>query len=152
MLPQIAEFGHLRAWHIVCHRHAGQFDNATLDRIHQREVTHRPGKQGALCIARALQKEGCCREVIDLLHSQFTFYGLNPRDPQTSFFIVFLRFFLVIALEIVQVVIVWFLAIAVVGFVVDDQDVFHSHQLRHHPLDHLPFGFERLEFRSTSLN
>jgi hypothetical protein len=34
----------------------------------------------------------------------------------------------------------------VVRLVVDDEDVLHAHQVGHHPLQHLAFGFERVEF------
>ena len=37
------------------------------------------------------------------------------------------------------------------GFVVDGQDVLHAHQVGHHPLQHLAFGFERIEFLATTL-
>jgi hypothetical protein len=39
-----------------------------------------------------------------------------------------------------------FLAVAVMRFVVDDEDVLHAHQVGHHALEHLAFGFERLGF------
>ena len=57
-LPQNSVLGHVAAWDVVSHRHAGQFDDAALDGVHEREVAHRPGKQGALGIAGASQEEG----------------------------------------------------------------------------------------------
>ena len=36
-------------------------------------------------------------------------------------------------------------AVAVVRFVVQDRDVFEAHQIRHDALDHLTFGFQRLQ-------
>ena len=39
----------------------------------------------------------------------------------------------------------WFLAVAVVGFIVERDDVLKSHQIGHDALDHLAFGFERIE-------
>jgi hypothetical protein len=33
----------------------------------------------------------------------------------------------------------------VVRLVVDDEDVLHAHQVGHHPLEHLAFGFERVQ-------
>ncbi|MOA34138.1 hypothetical protein D3C78_1554920 [compost metagenome] len=37
-----------------------------------------------------------------------------------------------------------------VRFVVDDHDVFHAHQIRHHALNHLSFGFKRLRIIAGS--
>ena len=39
-----------------------------------------------------------------------------------------------------------FLAIAVVRLVVDGENVFHPHQVGHHPLNHLAFGFLSIQF------
>ena len=36
-----------------------------------------------------------------------------------------------------------FFAIAVMGFIVDDEDVFHAHEVGHDALEHLAFGFKR---------
>jgi hypothetical protein len=38
------------------------------------------------------------------------------------------------------------LAVAMMRFAVDDDDILHSHQLGHDTLEHLALGFERLEF------
>ena len=37
-------------------------------------------------------------------------------------------------------------AVAVVRLVVEDEDVLHTHQVGHDPLEHLAFGFERVQF------
>ena len=41
--------------------------------------------------------------------------------------------------------VVGLLAVAVVGLVVEDQDVLQAHQVGHDALDHLAFGFERVQ-------
>ncbi|MCY1308705.1 hypothetical protein D9M70_587360 [compost metagenome] len=41
-------------------------------------------------------------------------------------------------------------AVAVVRFVVDDHDVLHAHQIRHHALNHLSFSFKRLRIITSS--
>ena len=46
------------------------------------------------------------------------------------------------------VVVVRLLAVAVVGLVVDHQDVLHAHQVGHDALEHLPFGLERVQSSS----
>ena len=38
------------------------------------------------------------------------------------------------------------LAVAVVRLVVEHEDVLHAHQVGHDTLDHLAFGFERVQF------
>ena len=43
------------------------------------------------------------------------------------------------------------LAVAVVGFVVEDQDVLQAHQVGHDALEHLAFGFERVQFFAAAL-
>ena len=35
--------------------------------------------------------------------------------------------------------------------VVEDEDVLHAHQVGHHPLEHLAFGFERVQFFAAPL-
>ncbi len=43
------------------------------------------------------------------------------------------------------------LAVAVVGFVVEHEDVFHAHQVGHDALDHLAFGFQCIEVVAAAL-
>ena len=38
-----------------------------------------------------------------------------------------------------------------VGFVVQHKDIFHAHQVGHHPLEHLPFGFESVQLFAAPL-
>ena len=65
---------------------------------------------------------------------------------------------LLVALEVFLQRIARLLAIAVVRFIVDRQNILHAHQLGHDTLEHLPLGFDRveslpspLEERSTTL-
>ena len=51
VLPQVPEFGHLRIRYVVRHWNARQFNDAALDRVHEREITHRPREERALSIA-----------------------------------------------------------------------------------------------------
>ena len=50
VLPQVAEHRHLVARDVLGNRYTWQLHNAALDRIHQREVAHRPGKERSLGI------------------------------------------------------------------------------------------------------
>ncbi len=63
--------------------------------------------------------------------------------------------FEVLSLEILLGLLVlslWFLAVAVVGLIVQDEDALHSHEVWHDALEHLPFGLECVRTRSdTSL-
>jgi hypothetical protein len=36
--------------------------------------------------------------------------------------------------------------VAMVCLVIDDEDILHAHQIRHDPLQHLPFGFLGVQF------
>jgi len=61
--PQFAKHRHFGFGNVVRNRNARELHNAALDRIHEREITHRPWKQRAFDVARATQKERCRREV-----------------------------------------------------------------------------------------
>ncbi len=45
----------------------------------------------------------------------------------------------------------WLLAVAVMPFVVQREDVLHSHQIGHHALDHLPLGLQRIQRPAAAL-
>ena len=69
MLPQVAEHRHFGARDVVCHRHAGQLDDAALNGVHQRKIAHRPGEHRPLCVAGAAQEERGGGEVVDRAHA-----------------------------------------------------------------------------------
>ena len=58
MLPQMTIDDRIGLHEIVGDRHAGQLDDAALDRVHQAEIGHHPGEQGAFIITRAAQEKG----------------------------------------------------------------------------------------------
>ena len=58
---------------------------------------------------------------------------------------------LVVALQIVFIIRFGLFAVAVMRLVVEHQDVLQAHQVGHHPLDHLPFGFERVQLLAAAL-
>ena len=72
-------------------------------------------------------------------------------EIQTRAASLFLSVSLVAALQIAVVRLPRLLAVAMVRFVVDDQDVLQAHEFRHHPLQHLPLGFERVQRLTSAL-
>ena len=145
MLPQLAEFRHVAAGDVVGDRHARQFDDAAFDRVHQREVADRPREQRALGIARAAQEERRRRQIVDGGEAELALDGLDARDPQPRRLVVLFRLLLVLALELFAVVGLRLLAVAVMRLVVEDDDVLQPHQVAAGALQHLAFGFERVQ-------
>ena len=113
--------------------------------VHERKIVHGPVEQGAFDIARPAQKEGRRGKVYHPVDAQFFADGFEPRDPQAGGFPVFFGFLSVISLERAFLLLTRLFAIAVVGFIVENQDVLDSHDLWHDPLQHLPFGFQGLQ-------
>ena len=152
VLPQFPIDRHIVAGDVVGHRHARQLDDAALDGVHQGEVAHRPREQGAFGIARSAQEERRGRQVEHARQTEFAVHRFETGNPQTCGFVVLLGLLAVVALEVFVFVALAerFLAVAVVGFVVDGEDVLQAHQLRHHALEHLTFGFQRLQFLAAA--
>ena len=73
-------------------------------------------------------------------------HGLEAGDPETGGLVVLLGLLPVVALEVVDLLVaLGLLAVAVVGLVVEDQDVLHAHQVGHDALEHLAFGLRASE-------
>ena len=66
-------------------------------------------------------------------------------NPEPRGFVVLLGFLPVVTVKVVVLVLARFLAIAVVRLVVERPGHFHAHQLGHHALEHLAFGFQSAE-------
>ena len=79
--PEFAELRHLRAWHVVRHRHPRQLDDAALDGVHQREIRHRPREQRALGIAGTAQEERRGGEVDHAADAELGLQHLQAADP-----------------------------------------------------------------------
>ena len=157
VLPKVAELRHLAVRDVVRHRHPRQLDDAAFDGVHQREVAHRPREQRPLGVAGPAQEEGGGGEVDDAPHAQRAGGGVEAGHPQPGRLAVLLRLLAVVAGQGaflaalppasraaagIGILVRGLLAVAVVRLVVQDQDVLHPHQLRHHPPEHLPFAFE----------
>ena len=145
VFPEVAEHRHLGAGDVVGDGHAGQFDDAALDGVHEGEVAHGPGEQGAFGVAGAAQEEGGGGEVDDPRQAQAAVDGLQPGDPQAGGGVVLLGLLLVFALEGGLLVVLGLFTVAVVGLVVDRQDLLQAHEVGHDPLQHLAGGLLGVE-------
>src|SRR5579871_943594 len=150
VLPEIAEDGYVGARDVIGHGDAGEFDDAALDGVHEREVAHGPVKESAFVVARAAQEEGRRGQVKDAGDAQLAVDGFEAGDPEAGLFVTLLGFLFLFALE-VALVFAGLLTIAVMGFVVKDQDVLDAHEAGHDALDHLAFGFEGTERLAAAL-
>ena len=106
------------------------------------------GKSVPSRVAGAVQEEGRGREVEDAREPQRAVHGFETGDPQAGGLVVLLGFLPLVALQRLFVRIRRLLPVAVVRLVVQRQHVLHAHQLGHHALEHLSFGFERLQLRT----
>ena len=149
--PQLPEDRHFGLRDIVGYWHPWELHDAALDGVHKREVAHGPREQGAFGVAGAAQKERRGGKVEHAREPELSVHGLEARNPETRGLLVCLRLLPFIALEHGLSVGVRFLAVAVMRFVVEGEDVLHPHELGHHPLKHLPFGFERLQRGTVTL-
>ena len=145
VFPEVAEHRHLGAGDVVGDGHAGQFDDAALDGVHEGEVAHGPGEEGAFGVAGAAQEEGGGGEVDDPRQAQAVVDGLQAGDPQTGGGVVLVGLLLVLALQGGLLVVRGLFAVAVVGLVVDGEDVFQAHEVGHDPLQHLAGGLLGVE-------
>ncbi len=151
MLPEFAIEWHLAARGIVGDRHAGQFDDAALDGVDEREVAHRPRKQGALQVARAAQKERRCRQVVDRSHAHLALQRFDPRDPQPRGFGITLGLLAILGGDGVLVRTVRLLTVAMVRLVVDHDEILDRQQLPADALEHRALGLDRVDRRMAAL-
>ena len=151
MLPQVAELRHVAARDVVRDRHPGQLDDAALDRVHEREVAHRPGEERPFRVARAAQEERGRREVDYAAKAQPAPDGFQPGYPEPCGLPVLLGLRAVVALQIAFVVLAGLLTIAMVRLVVQSEHVLHAHELGHDALEHLALALQRTQVGSASL-
>ena len=135
VVPEVAERGHLAAGNVVRDRHPGKLHDTALDGIHEREVAHRPGEERSFRVAGPAQKERSCGQIDHAPDAELAPHRLQARDPYPGGFLVLLRLGAVVALQGAFLVLLGrLLAVAVVGLVVEYQNVLHAHEARHHPL------------------
>jgi hypothetical protein len=142
VLPKVTKLGHLLAGDVVGDGHARQLDDPAFDGVHQGEVAHGPGEQSPLGITGAAQEERRRREVYDAGDAELALYGFQAGYPKPRGLVVLLRFLLVVAAQIADILFSGLLAIAMVCLVVEYEDALHTHQVGHNPLEHLAFGFQ----------
>ena len=138
--PQVA-VGRLRTCHrVISHRHAGHLDDAGLDGVNQRKIRDHPRKKCAFGIARTTQKKRRGRKIVNSLHSNFCLHGLKAGNPDASLLVALLGFNAIITSESF-VLGVGFAAVAVMGFVVENDDVLLGSQLATNTSHHLVGSF-----------
>ena len=138
--PEVAVGGLVAGHRVVGHRHAGHLDDAGLDGVDEREIRDHPGKERAFGIAGTAQEERRGRKIIDRLHADLGFHGLDAGNPDAGLFVALLGFDAFIAGERF-ILAVGFAAVAVMGFVVEDDDVLLGAQLAADAADHLVGSF-----------
>ncbi|MGB7044308.1 MAG: hypothetical protein WBD65_05185 [Methylocella sp.] len=145
VLPKVAKHRHLLAGDVFRHRDARQLDDAAFDGIHEGEVAHRRREQSALGVAGAAKKKWRRGQVNDAADAERAVHGIEARNPEARRLVVLFGLFLLVALQVRVVRVFWFLAIAMVRLVIDDENVLHAHQVRHHALDHLAVSLLRVQ-------
>ena len=76
--------------------------------------------------------------------AELAVHGFQAGDPEAGGLVVLLGLLPLVALQILVVRLLRLFAVAVVRLVVEHEDVLHAHQVGHHALEHLAFGFERV--------
>ena len=104
-----------------------------------------PGKECPLAVARPAEEEGRGRQVQDARGAELAVHRLQSRDPELGRLGVLLGLLAIVTLQRVLVGFARLGPIAVMGLVVEDEDVLHAHQLRHYTPKHLALGLQSLE-------
>lgn len=151
VLPEVAVHRHLRARDVVGDRDTRQLDDPRLDGVHQREVAHRPREQRSFGVSGPAKEERGRGQVDDPSHPQLPLHDLQAGDPEAGRLVVLLRFLPLVPFQVGVLGADRLLAIAVVPFVVEDEDVLHPHQLGQHPLEHLALRLQRVQLGSPAL-
>ena len=138
--PDIPVSGQLAGHRIVRDGHTRHLDNAALDGVDQREVRDHPGEECTFGIARAAQEKGRGRQVVDDFDADLGFDGFQAGDPDAGLFFTLFGFAFFVAAQFLTAVF-GFVAVAVVGFVVDHDDIALAAQFTADAPRHLVGGF-----------
>jgi len=141
MLPKLAVDWHLGVRDVVGDGNSRQLDDSAFDRVEQGEIAHRPGEQRAFAIAGAGEEERRRRQVEHAQQLDLASKAFDPRNPQPRRFAVVLGLLALLALESRLFGLGGLLPVAVMRFVIDDDDPFHLEQARANALQHLAFAF-----------
>ena len=90
-------------------------------------------------------------KIDDAADAELAVDGFQAGNPEPGSLVVLLGLLLLVALQVFVVRLFRLLAVAVVRLVVEDEDVLHAHQVGHHALEHLAFGFQRVQFLACAL-
>jgi hypothetical protein len=144
MLPQIAVDRLVGGGQIVGDRNARQFDDAAFDRVHQAEIGHDPGEQGSLSVPRTMKEERRRRQIVDGAQPDLTLQRLDAADPQPSRLVVLSCLWLGLAVEPLL-----FgerpLPVAVMGLVIEHDDILEREQFAAGTAEHLPVRLARFD-------
>ena len=105
-----------------------------LDGIHEREIADGPREGGSLGVAGAAQEEGGGGEIKDIADTELAFDGFNAGNPEAGNLAVLFGLVLFYGVEFFIVAGAGgrdFVAVAVVGLVIDDEKVFQTHEVGH---------------------
>ena len=137
--PEVA-VGRLLALHrVVGDGNAGNLDDARLDGVDEREVGDDPGEEVPFPVARAAEEERGRRQVVEAPDADLVADGFETRDPDPGFLVPLLGFGAIFALERLGLA-VGLAAVAVMGLVVDDDDVPLAAEFPADAVDHLGRG------------
>ena len=151
VLPQVAEHRHVVARDVVGDWHTRQLDDPAFDGVHEGEVTHRPREQRSFGVARATEEERRCGEVHHPRYAKLALDSFKSGNPEPCGLVILLGFLFVVALQVLDLVYIRLLAVTVMRLVIEHEDVLQAHQAGHHPLDHLSFGFQRIQLLPATL-
>ena len=125
---------------IICDRDARHFDDAALDGVGQREIRDDPGKQHALAIAGTAEKERRGGQIVDRPDADLALNSFQAVDPDPRF--LFQR------LKLPDVVVfrfrdfhIRFRMVAMMRFVIDDDNAFFRAECAANAPDHLAWRF-----------
>jgi hypothetical protein len=138
--PQVAVRRRRPVHRVVRDRHARHLHDAALDRVDQGEVGDNPGEERPFRIPRAAQEEGRRGEVVDGLDADLALHRFEAADPDAGLPIALFRFPPLVTRQLLLVA-VRFAAVAVMGLVVQHDDVLLAAELPADPADHLTLGF-----------
>src|ERR1044071_4746045 len=105
-----------------------------LTRVDDGEVRDGPREKGAFRPPRASKKERCCREVVHDLHADLVSNRLDAGEPDTGLLLALLGFLPIVALELGFVRRIVSAPVAMVGFVIENNDPLLVTELPTHAL------------------
>ncbi len=143
MFPQVAIDDRISLREIVGDRHAGQLDDAALDRVHEAEIRHHPREQDPFIITRSAKEEGSGGQVIDDAHAlrQFAAQRFDAVDPESGGLFVLGSLLLVVPCQRTFDVTANLVPVAMMRLVINHVNAVVIQQLAASSREHLGIGF-----------